>query len=114
MACGGTPAFKAPAGWALHKLVDLAQGSQAGAASLPLIALLTNAAAGQLAVIIRGTSTAYEWTLDFEYNQARRRGGRVGGSVGWVDSAHPKQRNAVAHTPSSAPSPPPMQANWGR
>ena len=66
--CGGSPAFQAPDGWELTQMVNL---TQPAGQPLPLIVLLTNAKAGQLAVIIRGTITSYEWALDFQYNQVQ-------------------------------------------
>lgn len=60
--------FMPPVGWRLVKMATLDEGALG---KLPLAAIMHNRAARQLAVVIRGTLTGWEWgNANFLYNQA--------------------------------------------
>lgn len=61
--------YLAPPGWSVVKIIPLSQGSFTPS-TLPFSAILLNKTTRQLVILIRGTTSAYEWGLDFTYNQS--------------------------------------------
>lgn len=59
------PHFEPPAGWETLDMLNLQQKT----GNWPFTAIIMNPTTKEMAVIIRGTTTGYEWEVDFSYNQ---------------------------------------------
>lgn len=74
---GGNSAFLVPTGWRLLSMLSLPQSMAKRAPRntskpLPFVAVLHRKATRELVIAIRGTLTAFEWDVDFTYNQTAR------------------------------------------